>query len=73
MAANPEYAYFRMETLVTNGPISGESVVPQHKKAQHLTRLLMRPQKQVVVAQEEVVVLVEMARVVICLPVPRKR
>ena len=31
MAANPEYVFFRMAAPVTSGPISGESVVPQHK------------------------------------------
>ena len=40
MAANLEYVFFRMAAPVTSGPITGESVAP--------------PQKQVVVAQEEV-------------------
>ena len=36
MAAKTEYVFFRMAAPVTSGPISGESVVPQHKKARHL-------------------------------------
>ena len=36
MAAKTEYVFFRMAAPVTSGLISGESVVPQHKKAQHL-------------------------------------
>ena len=41
---------------VTSGPISGESVAPQHKKAQHLPRPLRRPQMPVVEVREEAVV-----------------
>ena len=37
---------------VTSGPITGESVAPQHKKAQHLPWPLRQPQKQVVVARK---------------------
>ena len=36
MAANPEYVFFRTAAPVTSGHISGESVVWQPKKAQHL-------------------------------------
>ena len=36
MAANPVYVFFRMAAPVTSGPISGESVLWQLKKAQHL-------------------------------------
>ena len=40
MAVKTEYVFFQMAAPVTNGLITGESVVPQHKKAQHLLWLL---------------------------------
>ncbi len=36
MAAKTEYVFFQMDPNVTSGLISGDSVVPQHKLAQHL-------------------------------------
>ncbi len=33
MAAKTEYVFFRMAAPVTSGPISGESVVPQHRQS----------------------------------------
>ena len=36
MAAKTAYVFFRMAAPVTSGPISGESVASQHKKAPHL-------------------------------------
>ena len=44
MAAKTEYVFFRMAAPVTSGPISGESVAWQHKKARHLPWLLRQPQ-----------------------------
>ncbi len=73
MAVKTEYVFFRMAAPVTSGLITGESVVPQHKKAKHLPCSLRQPQKQVVAAQEEVVAQKNKPQAVTCHQAPQKR